>query len=340
MSSVSARDKLLGVSVAYMASQAVYVAARLGIADCLAAGPMDSFQLAAACDCDAAALHHLLLALVACEVLSQDESERFVLTDAGQALRADAPRSARQLILLYGSPPVWQAWAYLQNSVETATTAFSAAHGMGAFEYCAANPAMARVFHGAMAQETSVIPEQLIKCHDFTGTRSVADIGGGNGTLLAGVLSLLPGVRGILVDTGHGLVGAQEVVARAGVADRCEIVEADFFTEVPRADAYILKSIVHDWDDRDAIRLLGTCRRAMSDGGRLLLIERLLPSRVPMAYDPLMVRNLLNMPTIIGGRERTNSDLARLLADAGLALMRADRMPESTDHYVLHAAPA
>lgn len=339
MSSVSDRDRLLGISVGYMASRAVYVAARLGIADHLATGPMEGGQIAAACNCHATALNHLLLALVACEVLSQDENGCFALTDVGQALRADDSRSALQLILLYGSPPVWAAWAYLQQSVETAGTAFGIAHGMGAFEYCAANPATARLFHGAMAQETSVMPGQLVACHDFAGTRSVADIGGGNGTLLTGVLRLIPGLRGILVDTGHGLAGAADVLARAGVADRCEIVEADFFAEVPPADTYLLKSVVHDWEDDDAIRLLGACRRVMGNDGRLLLIERLLPSRVQSAYDPLMVRNLLNMPTIIGGRERTRSDFARLLAGAGLELTRVARMPQSNDHFVLEAAP-
>lgn len=338
MSEVSDREKLIGLSVGYMASQAVYVAARLGIADHLAAGPMSGGEIAAACECDAGALSHLLRALVACGVLSQDADDRFGLTGVGQALRADDSRSALELILLYGSPPVWQAWAYLQQSMKTGGTAFAAAHGMSAFEYCAANPETARLFHGAMAQETSVLPGQLVACHDFAGTRCVADIGGGNGTLLAGVLRLIPGLCGVLTDTKHGLAGAADVLARAGVADRCEIVEADFFEEVPKADVYLLKSVVHDWDDDDAARLLGTCRRAMGDAGRLLLVERLLPSRVTSAYDPLMVRNLLNMPAIIGGRERTRSDFAGLLARSGLTLTQVTEIPEPSGHYVLQAA--
>lgn len=339
MNDTSARSRLLGISVGYMASQAVYTAAQLGIADLLAKEPMDGARLAAACDCDVAALDRLLLALVSCAVLRQEEAGTYALTEVGEALRADVPGSARQLVLLYGTPPVWRAWSRLGHSVATGTTAFSAEHGMGAFEYCAADPATARLFHAAMADETVSVPEQLLACLDLTGVRTLADIGGGNGTLLAGLLGRVPGLRGILVDTEHGVADAPRVLADAGVADRCEITVGDFFAGVPRADLYVLKSIVHDWSDTDAVRLLSAVRRAMHADGRLVLVERLVPSRLPSAYDPLMVRNLLNMPTIIGGRERTEDEFGALFSAAGLALRRVDRLPEPGDHYALLAGP-
>jgi hypothetical protein len=130
------------------------------------------------------------------------------------------------------------------------------------------------------------------------------------------------------------------VLAEAGVADRCAVTVGDFFADVPGADMYVLKSIVHDWSDADAVRLLTACRAAMPGNGRLVLVERLVPSRLPSAYDPLMVRNLLNMPTIIGGRERTDAEFGELLSAAGLMLLRVDRLPEPGDHYALLAGPA
>lgn len=335
------RDRLLGVAVGYMASQAVYTAARLGTADLLArTGPADAASVAEACDCDPAATARLLLALVACGVLVRDEAGRYDLTEVGRALCEDAPGSARRLVLLYGSAPVWNAWALLPESIASGTTAFAALHGMGAFEYCATHPDTARLFHAAMAQETALAAEQLLARHDFAGAGRIADLGGGDGTLLAGLLRALPQAHGILLDTAHGVAAAPRVLAEAGVSQRCEILVADFFETAPSADVYVLKSVVHDWDDADAVRLLATCRAAMHPGARLLLVERILPTRPAPGPDPLMVRNLLNMPTIIGGRERTAEEFGKLLAQAGLALGPVEALPGLGDHFLLEAAPA
>lgn len=337
---LTARDRLLGVAVGYMAAQAVYAAARLGIADLLAREePLDGAAVARACGSDPAATERLLLALVAGGVLEQDGAGRYALTETGRPLCADAPDSARQLVLLYGSAPVWQSWALLPESVVSGTTAFGAMFGMGAFEYCAAHPEQARLFHGAMAQETAAAPAQLLARHDFTGARRIADLGGGDGTLLAGLLRALPEAHGVLLDTEQGVAAAPRVLAEAGVAQRCEIFVADFFSTAPAADVYLLKSVVHDWSDADAVRLLATCRGAMHDGSRLLLVERLMPTRLASGYDPLMVRNLLNMPTVIGGRERTEEEFGKVLAQAGLALVRTEALTGLGDHHLLEARP-
>ncbi|MFE3176318.1 methyltransferase [Amycolatopsis sp. NPDC059090] len=341
MADGSARSRLLATAVGYMSSQAVHAAAQLGIADLLADGPLDRVRLARACDdSDVASMDRLLRALVACEVLSQDEQGRYSLTEVGEALRSEVPGSARDSVLLYCSEPVWQAWSGLRESVRAGTTAFAARHGMGAFEYCARHPETARIFHRAMAEETAALSAGVVEGCDFAGVATVADVGGGNGTLLAGILRLLPGLSGVLVDTEHGLRDAPEVLAGAGVADRCEIVVADFFDRVPAADLYLLKSIVHDWSDEDARRLLASCRRAMRDDGTLVLVERVMPARLPSARDPLMVRNLLNMPTMIGGRERTAGEFAELLAASGFSLAGRDKLPGSDDHWLLRALPA
>lgn len=341
----AARDRLLGLAVGYMASQAVYTAARLRIADLLArGGPLAAAAVAESCGTEPAATERLLLALVACGVLAGDTDGRYSLTETGQALREDAPGSARRLILLYGSAPVWNAWAMLPESIASGTTAFAARYGLGAFEYCAAHPEQGRIFHAAMAQESAAAPEALLARYDFRGIGRIADVGGGDGTVLAGLLRALPGTRGVLIDTEQGVAAAPRVLAEAAVAERCEVVAADFFapglfTAAPPADLYLLKSVIHDWDDADAVRLLANCRAAMDGNCRLLLVERVLPTGLPSGYDPLMVRNLLNMPTIIGGRERTEEEFAKLLGQAGLALVRTEPLSGLGDHYVLEARP-
>lgn len=333
------RDRLLGLAVGYMASQAVYTAARMGIADLLAGGPLAGGALADSCGTEPAATERLLLALVACGVLAVDADGRYALTETGRALRAHAPGSARQLILLYGSAPVWNAWAMLPESVASGSTAFAARYGMGAFEYCVAHPGQGRVFHAAMAQESAAAPKALLAQYDFSGVELIADIGGGNGTVLAGLLRELPEARGVLVDTEQGVAAAPRVLAEAAVAGRCDILAGDFFAAVPAADLYLLKSVIHDWDDADAARLLANCRAAMRGDARLLLVERVLPTALPSGYDPLMVRNLLNMPTIIGGRERTREEFGTLLMKAGLALVRAEPLSGLEDHHLLEARP-
>ncbi|MFE3785756.1 methyltransferase, partial [Amycolatopsis sp. NPDC059090] len=300
MAHKAAMAGIMNVALGHMASQALYVAARMKLADRLADGPAETGQLASECAADPALLGRLLRALAAAEVLEQRGPELFALAPMGHALRDGVPNSARNFVLTYLSPPVWNAWADLETTVRTGETAFDRVHGMGAFDYCAAHPDVAAVFHRAMAEDAAQVAEVLAEEFDFSAFGTVADIGGGNGTLLAAVLAATPDLRGILFDTELGVAAAPDVLAGAGVSDRCETVAGDFFAGVPRADAHLLKSVVHDWDDDAAVRLLSTCRRSLPDTGRVLLVERVLPVEAPAGPDPALVRHQLAGPVIMG----------------------------------------
>lgn len=334
-----AMTDMMDVALGYMASQAVYVAARLGLADRLADGSGETSVLAAGCGADPGLMGRLLRALVAAGVLRQEGPELFSLTSMGHALRDGVPNSVRNFVLLYLSPPVWNAWADLETTIRTNETAFDRIHGMGAFEYCAAHPDVAALFHRAMAEDAIQVAEVLAHEFDFGGLDTVADIGGGNGTLLAGVLAAVSGLRGIVFDTEQGVARAPDVLGRAGVADRCEIVVGDFFVEVPRADAFLLKSVVHDWNDEQAVRLLSTCRRALPAEGSVLLVERVLTAEVPAVTDVHLVRHLLAGPVIMGGRERTAAEFHKLLDASGFEFTGVSEPLGRTGFHVIQGRP-
>lgn len=331
---------MMSIALGYMGSQAVYVAARLGLADRLADRAARMDELAAECGADPQVMGRLLRALVACGVLTQDGVDKFSLTPMGNALRDGVPNSVRNFVLLYCSPPVWQAFADLEGTVKTGRTAFDTVHGMGAFAYCATHPDVAALFHRAMAEDASAVAGHVAEAYDFGGLSTIADIGGGNGTLIATILSRVPDLRGILFDTEQGVATAPSVLADAGVASRCTIVAGDFFTSVPPADAFLLKSTVHDWNDTDAARILATCYRAMTPASRLLLIERVIPTTIAPSADPHVVRHQLAGPVIMGGRERTAVEFQKLLGVASFELVRITGPLGETGYHIIEGRPA
>lgn len=339
MVNTSARSTMMAAALQYMTSQAIYVAARLGLADLLADGPAQTDRLATECSADPRTMGKLLRALVAGGVLVQEGPDRFALTEIGHALRDGVDNSVRNFVLLYCSPAVWNSWANLADTVATGRTAFRTTHDMSAFEYCGAHPDVAALFHRAMAEDASQVAEGLAVGYDFSGLGTVADVGGGNGTLLAGVLAGNPALRGILFDTEGGVATAPTVLGRAGVADRCSIVAGDFFVSVPAADAHVLKSTVHDWSDEDATRILATCRRAMDSGGRVLLVERVLPTVLPARVDHHAVRHQLAGPVIMGGQERTAEEFQKLLEAAGFELAAISEPLGDTGYHVIDGRP-
>ena len=330
---------MMGIALGYMSSQAVYVAAHLGLADLLASGVTDTGGLATECGADRETMGRLLRALTASGVLTQLGPDEFSLTSQGHALRTDVPNSVRDFVQLYCSPAVWLAWADLAATVRTGRTAFEAVHGMGAFAYCDANPEVARVFHRAMAEDAVQVAALVAEAYDFEGLASVADVGGGNGTLIAAVLQRRPHLHGILFDTAQGVSAAPAVLAAASAAERCSIVDGDFFAEVPPADLHLLKSTVHDWNDVDAARILTSCRAAAGPDGRLLLVERVLPTTLPALYDPHAVRHQLAGPVIMGGHERTAEDFHKLLEAAGYELVRVSEELGETGYHLIEGRP-
>lgn len=302
-------------------SRVVYVVAALGIADLLAAGPMTAAQLARATEAHEGSLYRVLRLLAALGVLTERDQHSFSLTILGERLRADVPASMRSWAMLVESAGGMRSFEPILETVKTGKPGLDIAYGMGVFEFLAANPDRARQFQAAMSERTAAFAPSVAAEYDFSPMRTVADIGGGKGTLLAAILRAHDHLRGILFDLPSGVADAAEVFQADGVADRCDIVPGDFFHGVPDgADGYILANVLHDWDDPDAVRILGACRRAMAKGGRLLIVERLIPD-YPADALPVLLSDL-TMLVLTGGQERTNAEYGQLLAAAGLSLAR------------------
>ena len=338
-----APDALLQLVTGYPAAQAVHVAAQLGLADLLADGPRHVEELAAATGTHPPSLARLLRMLAALGIVAEEADGRISLTELGAPLRAGVPRSVRDRVLFLAGDWNWRTWGELLHSVRTGEPAFDRIFGMSNFDYWEHN-AEAGAIHDAsftaMAQFTTA---PLVAAYDFGRFGTVADIGGSEGPLLAAILQANPGVRGVLFDLPHVVAGASPVLAAAGVADRCTVVGGDFFASIPAgADAYLLKYIIHDWDDARATAILRQCRAAMAPGATLLLIEQVLPERLAAgaAAVPAARLDLQMLVLTPGGRERTESAFRHLLGEAGFELRRviATRSPFRVLEAVPHEA--
>jgi hypothetical protein len=304
----------------YHASQIIYVAARLGLADRLRDGPRRSDELAPLLGANAAALHRLMRALVEIGVLVEAGEGQFDLTTMGRFLQDDAPNSLRAPAICYGDT-FFRAWGALLHSVQTGETAFEHVFGLPFFDYFTRNPEQGEAFHGTMATLSRVIAGAVVAAYDFSGLRTVVDIGGGQGTLLATILKANPHTSGLLFDLPEVIPGARALMEAEGLSDRCRLVAGDFFEAVPEGgDAYLMKWIIHDWEDERSVRILRSCRRTMNATSRLLLVEAVMPDRVTAG--PSGARSDINMMVLTGGRERTEAEYRALLAAAGFRLTR------------------
>jgi hypothetical protein len=316
---------VMALARAYHISQAVYVAAKIGLADHLATGPRSVDDLAAATVTHAPSLHRLLRMLAAYDVVREQDDGRFALRPIGAALQSDVPGAIRDGVLMYVDPHYWQSWASLLPAIQTGDTAVHHAFGAAnTFDHHAHDHAFGAVFNAAMTAFSALNVPGVVGSYDFSGARHVVDVGGGHGRLLSAVLQANPGLRGTLFDLPRVVVGAPPVLAEAGVAARCEILGGDMFAAVPPgADLYLLSHIIHDWDDDKAAAILANCNAAMAAGGKVVLVEMVLPDRIepgPAAQADMM--NDLNMLVRDGGKERTEAEFAALFAAAGLQLSR------------------
>jgi hypothetical protein len=260
------------MTFAYSLSRCVYVAAKLGIADLLAAGRKTADDLAVATETYADALYRMLRALASNGVFIETEPRVFGLTPLVETLRDDAPESIRAVVLFWGDHMHESVYAELEYSIRTGKRAFDHVFGPPPFEYLKDHPEDAAVFNRAMSSFSSAQIPAIVEAYDFGRFGSVADIGGGLGHLVRGILDHNAGLRGILFDLPETVAHAKDLPA-----DRCSIVPGSFFDSVPAADAYVLKHIIHDWDDESSRRILENCRRSISPNGRLLTIEMILP---------------------------------------------------------------
>lgn len=328
--------ELIGMATAIWKARALYAAAHLGLADLLAGESQDVAALAVHTGTHAPSLHRLLRALASFGVLTEAGPQRFALTPLGAALRRDAPGAARSTVLTLAGDWQWRAWSHFLASLTTGGTGLAAATGQELFTYLAAHPQDSVRFDEAMVGLYGSLWPSVVAAWDFSPLKSVADIGGGVGLLLAAILSAHPHLRGLLLEQAATVAKARQVMEQRGFTPRCEIVAGDFFAAVPSGhDAYVLAHVLHDWDDAQCLSILRRCREAMHRDARLLIVETVLPAGD--APHPGKLLDLV-MLTVTGGRERTEPEFADLLVAAGLRLVRV--VPTAAAQSIVEAAVA
>lgn len=301
----------------YWTTQALYVAAKLGIADLLEDGPRSADELAQATKAHAPALYRLLRGLASLGVFIEDDAARFGLTPLAECLRSDVPGSQRALAIMSGEEH-YQAWGELLYSVQTGRIAFDKLFGMPVFEFLSKNLEQAKVFDAAMVGVHGREAAAMTDAYDFSGIGVLADIGGGNGSLLTTVLKRHPALKGILYDLPGVIERAKGDLQAAGLADRCKAIGGNFFESIPvGADAYLMRHIIHDWDDEKATTILRNVHQAMSTDARLLVVEGVIPPRNDPCFGKLLDLTMLTIP---GGKERTEEEYQSLFKAGGFQL--------------------
>jgi len=331
--------ELMQLATGYFAARAVHAAAALGLADLLDGHARSADELARATGTHAPSLYRLLRALAAAGVLAHTAEDRFALTAVGATLRTRAPDSTRPGVLMFHEPMFWRSWEALAYSVRTGRPALDHVFGKPVFEYLAATPDAAAAYDGGMTGLNKVLIPTIVQAGDFTRFASIVDVAGGHGSLLAAILEAVPGARGILVDLAHVTDVARRNLADRGLAERAEVVTGNMFEAVPPGgDAYVLKWILHDWDDAACAAILGNVRAAIRPGGRLLIGERVLPERAAasVAMRAMFMADLLMMIHLTG-RERTEREFRTLLEAAGFRLERI--VPTGTQLSIIEAVP-
>jgi hypothetical protein len=319
-------------------TQALYVAAQLGLPDLLASGPQTSEHLAQAAGVHAPSLHRLLRALVTLEIVREREDGDFELLPMGALLRSDAATSLRSWAILVGRY-MWQTWGHLLDSVKTGESADKLLMGTEGARLLEQNPERAAVFNHAMVELTRLITPAVVQAYDFTGLRRIIDVGGGYGELLVAILKANPEACGVLFDLPHAIEQGRQYLESTELAHRCECVTGDFLESVPGGgDAYVLKSILHNWNDEQSTLILDNCRRAMPAGAKLLLVEGIMPERLGVsAADQAYARlDLLRLITV-AAQERTAAEYRALLASAGFHLTKI--VPVGGTFSILEATP-
>lgn len=323
--STPAPSRMLDLITGYWISQLVFVAAKLGIADQLRKGPRRVEELARAVGADPAALHRTLRALASVGVFAERGSGRFALTPLGATLRSDRPDSMLSFSLMMTEGYNWDVWRELLTCVRTGEAGFEKVHGLKVFDYLAAHADDSRVFSDSMRSISGTENPAVAAACDLRGIGTLVDVGGSLGHLLATILRKQRRLKGVLFDLPRVIAQARQApyVTDPAVAGRVTLAEGDIFQAVPSgADAYLMKYILHDWNDGECIRILGNCRDAMAPGGRVLVVDSVIePGNRPQWGKRLDI----NMLVLTGGRERTRQEFAGLFRESGLRLTRVIR---------------
>ncbi len=317
---------LMQMITGYWVSQSIYAAAQLGIADHFHDGEKNYAELATATESNGPALYRLLRALASVGIFTETTPGTFASTPLAALLQRDVAGSLRDVAIMMGAREHYGSWGNILHAVKTGNSGFEQLFGANVFEYYAQHPEPAGIFDRAMTSFSSVETAAVLAAYDFSAIRSLVDVAGGHGSLLTTILQAHPGMTGILFDLPEVIERAQQAIAASGVGDRCQRVSGSFFESVPTgADAYILKHIIHDWDDARASAILQQCHRAMADNdrpdkGKVLVVEQV----IPPGNDPFMGKFLdVNMLVMCpGGKERTAAEFRDLFAIAGFELTR------------------
>lgn len=325
VASVSPTMAVLQVLSGFWGARAVYIAAKLGLADLVQDGPKTAAELAVLTGTHAPSLYRVLRALASIGWFEEDAAGRFGPTAVTIALQTGRPGSLRHLAMTELGEEHYPAWGDLLQSVRTGELAFNHVFGMPNWEFWAAHPENAHIFNQAMSEMTGVLEPAVLDALDLSGLDRIVDIGGGRGTLMASILRAYPNASGIVLDLPHVIEQGAQHIQGQGLSGRCELVAGDFFATVPEGgDAYILKWVIHDWDDARSVTILRNCHRAMSPNGRVFVIEAVIPPGNEPFFHKFMD---LNMLVMTGGRERTESEYRALFEAGGFHLNRIVSSP-------------
>ena len=311
---------LVRMAFAHWTSHIAFAAARLGIADHLADGPLDAATLAKKTATHAPSLGRFLRTLASMGVLTEDESHRFALTPIGRALRTGAPGAARATILTLAHPSWIAGFSEMLHSLEAGRSAYEKTFGMNIFEWLGKHPDEAALFSETMVGIHGMEPAAVAAAYDFSKCGTIVDVGGASGLLLTTVLGKAPRAKGILFDLPHVVRDVHAGLAASGMKDRVTVEGGSFFERVPKGgDVYLLSHVIHDWPESQCVDILRCCREAMTPGGRILLVEMVLPHG-----DTPHPGKMLDMMMLVGpgGQERTAEEYAALAKLAGLRMER------------------
>jgi hypothetical protein len=326
---------MLQIISGFWISRAVYVIAKLGIPDLLTSGPKTGEELASATNTHAPALFRILRALVSVGVLSATEDERFDQTPLSETLVTDAPGSLRWFAVSELGQEHYPAWGNLMHSVKTGEIAFDNFFGVDIWKYFQQNPEDAAVFNNSMTSVTAHTNEAITSLYDFSQFGTIVDVGGGHGGLITSILEKNPEVKGILFDAPEVIEGARPKVEAAGLADRLATVAGDFFQSVPEGgDAYVMKWIIHDWDDEKSKTILRNIRSQMQPNSKLILVDCVVPETDEPHFSKFID---LNMLVMTGGKERSEKEFAQILESAGFKLLRV--ITTDVPHSIVEAEP-
>jgi SAM-dependent methyltransferase len=335
---IALAQELLGIVFDSWKSQAIYVAAQLRIADLLIEEPRTAEELSVATNTDSPSLYRLLRALTTIEICREREDGAFELLPMGEFLRSETADSIRSTII-FSCGYQWPVWGNLLYSVQTGKSARQYLTGAEGFQHLERDPELAATFSQSMSEIARLVAPGIVQAYDFSKMKRVVDVGGAHGELLATILAANPALRGVLFDLPHAAEHARSHMANAGVVDRCEFVSGDFFKSVtPDADGYVLKSVVHDWNDERSQVILENCRRAMAPGAKLLLVERVVPGRLEASpAHHQIVRSDLNMLISLAAQERNEDEFRRLLDASGFRITRI--IPVGFAYSIIEAIP-